>query len=436
MFVDIAESAKPSIVHVTSERRPLKDLKNKMEEEEFLKKFPYPWIDPESFRSRAAGSGIIMSQDGYILTNNHLVEGSEKIRVKITNSDSDRGKEYDGTVVGRDEATDLAVIKIDPEEPLPAAKLGDSSKLKVGQWAIAIGDPFGIEKTVTVGVISGLGRSNFGAPLRRVRYQNFIQTDASINPGNSGGPLLNIDGEVLGRNTFIQAQGRGISFAIPIEMAKEVYAQIIEHGEVIRGFLGVGIGDLNEGLAAAMGAPDMKGALVDRVFPDTPAEQAGLRHGDIIREVDGQTLENSKELQNIISHKRPGDKVNIALLRKGKKEDFTIELMKFPEQIAAAEKPKKRHNLLGLKVDKIPDNLRQPGEKGVYIAEIRIDSPADEGGLSEGDIILEIDMQEVGGVEEFREIVDKLEPGQWVSLYIRRGEATLYRALKIPADEE
>ena len=219
-------------------------------------------------------------------------------------------------------------------------------------------------------------------------------------------------------------------------MAKEVYAQIIEHGEVIRGFLGVGIGDLNEGLAAAMGAPDMKGALVDRVFPDTPAEQAGLRHGDIIREVDGQTLENSKELQNIISHKRPGDKVNIALLRKGEKKDFTIELMKFPEQIAAAEKPKKRQNLLGLKVDKIPDQLRQPGEKGVYITEIKIDFPADEGGLSEGDIILEIDMQEVGGVEEFRKIVDKLEPGQWVSLYIRRGEATLYRALKIPVGEE
>lgn len=435
-FVAIAESVKPSVVHLTSERRPLKELKEKMDKDQFFKMFPNPGMDPEKFRAHATGSGVIIDKEGYILTNNHLVENSEGLKVKIADGDGDRGKIYDGTVVGRDKATDLAVVKIDPDEPLQEAKLGDSSKLKVGQWAIAIGDPLGIEKTVTVGVISGLRRSGFGGPLRDVRYQNFIQTDASINQGNSGGPLLNIDGEVIGINTFINTAGQNIGFAIPIKMAKEVYDQLIEHGEVIRGFLGVGIDNLDEGLAAALKAPDMKGALVREVFSDTPAKEAGIRHGDIIREVDGQRVDGSKQLQDVISHKRPGDKVRVTLLRKGKEKKLTVELMKFPEQIAAAQKPEKKENLIGLTVDKIPEQLTQPGEKGVYVTKIKIDGPADEGGLSEGDIILEINMQDVGSVEEFKKIVAELEAGQWVSFYIRRGEATLYRAIKIPSVEE
>lgn len=434
-FVSIAEEVKPSVVHLTSERRPLKEFKGKEDE---LHRFFGPFdFDIEKFKALATGSGVIMDRQGYILTNNHLVEGSEEIMVKITNSDGDKGKEYEGKVIGRDRATDLAVIKIEPEEPLHPAKLGDSEDLKVGQWAIAIGDPFGLEKTLTVGVISSLGRSGFGGPLKNVRYQNFIQTDASINQGNSGGPLLNIDGEVIGINTFIHAGGQNIGFAIPIKMAREVYDELVEHGEVVRGFLGVQITDLDEGMAAAMKVPDLKGALVSglvQIPGGSPAEKAGIRHGDVIRKVDEQEIESSKELQSIIGHKRPGDKVHLTLFRKGKEKKLTLELIKFPEQIEEEKTPEKKEDLLGLTVDTIPENLARPDEEGVYITEITVDSPADEAGLSEGDIILEINMQEVANVKKFQKIVSELERGQWVSFYVRRGNDTLYRALKIPSN--
>ena len=441
-FVDIADSAKPGVVHLTSERDPLKGMKEKMGERERQRLFPFN-PDMEGFRAQATGSGVIMDARGYILTNDHLVRDSEKITVRITTTDGDRGKEYPGRVIGRDRATDLAVIKIEPEEPLQPISLGDSTKLKVGQWAIAIGDPFGIEKTVTVGVISGLGRSGFRGALAEVRYQNFIQTDASINQGNSGGPLLNIDGEVIGINTFIHAAAQGIGFAIPIEMAIEVYDQLVEHGEVIRGFLGVQISDLDEGMAAALKAPDVRGALVSGVFPDTPAKEAGVRHGDVIRKVDGQEIDDSKGLQNIIGHKRPGDKVRLLILRRDKEKDvtvekeITIELMKFPEQIARTKEPApKKEDLLGLSVAKIPEDRARPGEKGVYVTGIKPGGAADEGGLLRGDIILEVNMREVGGPKQFRSIADGLKPGQWVSFYVRRGADTLYRALKIPSDKK
>jgi Do/DeqQ family serine protease len=435
-FVEIAGKVTPSVVHLTTERRPLKELKEKMNEEDFFKMFPFPRIDPDEFRAQAAGSGVIVDKKGYILTNNHLVEDSENIKVKIGGPNGVRGKEYDGRIIGRDPATDLAVIKIEPDDPLHEAKLGDSSKLKVGHWAIAIGDPFGLEKTVTVGVISGLGRYRFGGPLQSVTYQDFIQTDASINPGNSGGPLLNIDGEVIGINTFIQGSGTGIGFAIPINMAKEVYEQLVEHGEVVRGFLGVKIGDLDEGLAAAMTIPSLEGALVEEVIPDTPAQEAGLRHGDVIREVDGEKIENSKALQQIISHKNPGQRVQVVVIRTGERKEFTVELEKLPAQLTAMKKVEKKKNIIGLTAEAMPEQMGQPGEKGVIITEIEPGGPADDGGLMKGDIILEINMQEIGDGKEFQEIVDELKPDQWVSFYIRRGNQTLYKAVKIPSNQE
>ncbi len=435
IFVGVAENAQPSVVHLKAERSPLKGLEQ-LEEEELFKIFPFPHMDPNKLRAQAMGSGVIIDKDGYILTNNHLVEGADEITVRIINSEDDKGREYEGQIVGRDPATDLAVIKINAEEPLHAAKLGDASKLKVGQWAIAIGDPFGLEKTVTVGVISGLGRSDFRGPLGRVRYQNFIQTDASINPGNSGGPLLNIDGEVIGINTFIQAAGSGLGFAIPIDMAQEVYAQLVEHGEVIRGFLGVGIGELDEGMAAALKVPDLRGALVENVVPDSPAEKAGLRHGDVIRKVDDLEVEDPKMLMDVISHMSPGEKVHIALWRKGNEKEFDIELAKFPEQVDVAKKTEKKKNLIGLSVEEVSGEMAAPAGKAVIVTDVRTDSPADEGGLLKGDIILEINMEEVHSVAEFQDIVANLERGQWVSFYIKRGRQTIYKALKIPADEK
>jgi Do/DeqQ family serine protease len=426
-FVTIAERAIPSVVHLTTERMPLKGLKEKMDEDEFHKIFPFPHVDPDEFKALAAGSGLIMSKDGYILTNNHLVENSGNISVKISDSNGTRGKTYEGRVVGRDPATDLAVIKIEPDGPLAAATLGDSSTLKVGQWAIAIGDPFGFEKTVTVGVISGVGRSGFLGPLRDVRYQDFIQTDASINPGNSGGPLLNVNGEVIGINTFIQSAGSGIGFAIPVNMAREVYEQILKHGEVIRGFLGVQIGDLNEGLAAALKAPDLKGALVMEVIPDSPAHKAGLRHGDVVRKLDDMEIEDSKMLQNIVSHKKPGDKVDLLVLRRGEKKEFEIELTQFREQMIAAQQPKEEKNLLGIEVQSLE------GEKGVLVTTLEPGGAADKGGLIEGDIILELNMEEINSPEDFKKVVSELSPGEWISFYIKRNEQTFYKAVKIPS---
>ncbi|UCD58934.1 MAG: Do family serine endopeptidase [Candidatus Hydrogenedentota bacterium] len=430
-FVEIAEKVKPSVVHVTTKRRPLKGLKEKMDEEDFFKMFPFPHIDPDQFRAHAAGSGVIMDKTGYILTNNHLVEDSEEISVKISDFDGDRGKEYEGRVIARDPATDLAVIKIEPDRPLSEVKLGDSSALKVGQWAIAIGDPFGLEKTFTVGVISGLGRYDFGGPLRNVMYQNFIQTDASINPGNSGGPLLDINGEVIGINTFIQGSGTGIGFAIPINMVKEVYEQLVEHGEVIRGFLGVKISDMDEGLAAALKVPDLDGALIVEVISGTPADRAGLRHGDVIRTVDGQEISNSKMLQQTISHKRPGQKVRVVVLREGEQKKFTVELTKLTAQLISRKPPAEEKNLIGLTVEEIPEQLARPGEKGVIVTEVESGGAAEKGGLAGGDIILEINMQQVSNVNEFQEIINKLKPGEWVSFYLRRGDQTLYKAVKI-----
>lgn len=452
-FVEIAEDVSPSVVHITVRKQLPRRLKDKISEEDFFKMFPdidpdlknkiprdffFKIIPPGTFPDEvpAGGSGVVFSKEGHILTNNHLVENTDEIKVKIAANNDDRGKEYVAQIIGRDTATDLAVIKIDPEKPLQEARLGDSGALKVGQWAIAIGDPFGLEKTFTVGVISALGRSGFPGPLRRVRYQNFIQTDASINPGNSGGPLLNIDGEVIGINTFIQAAGTGVGFAIPINMAREVYEQLVKHGEVIRGFLGVGIDDLDEGLAAALKIPDLDGALVHEVRPDTPAEKAGIRHGDVIREVGGQKIKDAKMLQNIISHMRPDEKVNVKLLRKGKEKSFNIELMKFPERITVAKSMDIEKNPLGLTVGAIPDRLAQPDEKGVIITKIDGGGAAEEAGLQEGDIILEIDLQEVGSVDVFRHIVSLLEPGRWVSFYIRRADQILYKALKIPPEQD
>jgi Do/DeqQ family serine protease len=406
-----------------------------MDQEEFFKMFPFP-MNPDDLRAQAAGSGVIIDKAGYILTNNHMVEGSDEITVKISSSDDEKGEEFEGRVIGRDPATDLAVIKIDAGRPLPEARLGDSSRLKVGQWAIAIGDPFGLEKTVTVGVISGLGRGSrqrFGGALSSVMYQDFIQTDASINPGNSGGPLLNLNGEVIGINTFIESSGTGTGFAIPINMAKEVYEQLVKHGEVIRGFLGVQISDLEEGMAEALKSPDINGAPVQEVLPDSPAEKAGLRHGDIVRMVDGQKIDNSKALQQTISHKQPGEKVRLTILRGGETKDITVELAKLPVQVASEEALKPKKNLIGIAVSEIPVQMAKPGEKGVLITDVEPGGAGDKGELAKGDIVLEANMQQVGSIPEFQKVFEKLKPGQWVSFYIRRGDQTLYRAVKIPS---
>ncbi len=389
----------------------------------------FPRIDLSGLHSSYVGTGVIIDKSGYILTSNFLIEDSQEIRIEVSKADRSSGGEYVGQVVGRDAVTGLAVIKIDPDFDLIEVKIGNSSGLRIGQWMIAVGARSEFEKTVAFGVVGGLGQS---AKAAESRYRNYIATDALSDPGNAGGPLLNIDGEVVGISSAFRFQQTGIGLAIPIDEAMEVYRQLVEHGEVIRGFLGVSILDLGEALAAALEVPDGKGVLVSQVFPDTPAKKAGIHNGDVIREIDGHKVENTRTVQDAISHKKPGTEVTIKLLRKGQGKDFTIELTKYPERIGATKPSRKKENLLGLSVGEIPKDSPASRKNGVIVEKIEKSGPAEQGGLIEGDIILEIDMHDVNNTKDFKKAVRELAPDSWVSFYILRGDQTLYRAVKIP----
>src|SRR6266540_1801488 len=290
-FINLVKEVTPSVVNISS------ISKKKLVQPYF--EFS-PFFDdffggkqqrPRYRRENSLGSGVIISKDGYILTNDHVVKDAESIRVKLSNE-----KVYDGKVVGEDPKTDLAIVKIAARQELPVAVLGDSEKLQVGQWAIAIGNPFGLDRTVTVGVISATGRSNMGIET----YEDFIQTDASVNPGNSGGPLLNVYGEVVGINTAIVAAGQGIGFAIPVNMAKKVVGQLIKKGTVTRGWLGVSIQPVTEEIAQSFGLKNTRGALISDVMAGSPAEKAGLKQGDVITRFGGNEIKDARQLQLIV----------------------------------------------------------------------------------------------------------------------------------------
>src|SRR5215510_4361713 len=277
-----------------------------------------PQFAPEQ---RGVGSGFIMSRDGYILTNNHVVEDADQIKVKLAN-----GKEYDAKVMGRDPKTDLALVKIDGASDLHALAMGNSDDLKVGSWVVAVGSPFGLEQTVTAGIVSAKGRVIGSGP-----YDNFIQTDASINPGNSGGPLINTRGEVVGINTAILAEGKGIGFAIPVNMAKDIAPQLQEKGHVTRGWLGVSIQEMTPELAKSFGLNENKGALVAEVLPGSPAEKAGIEQGDVIVEFDGKEVTESKGLPQIVASTPVGKSVAVKLWRNGKALERQVKVAEMAE---------------------------------------------------------------------------------------------------------
>jgi len=276
---------------------------------------------------RGVGSGFIMSRDGYIVTNNHVVEDATQIKVKLAN-----GKEYNAKVVGRDPKTDLALVKIDGASDLHALPMGNSDDLKVGSWVLAVGSPFGLEQTVTAGIVSAKGRVIGSGP-----YDNFIQTDASINPGNSGGPLINIKGEVVGINTAILAQGKGIGFAIPINMAKDIAPQLQEKGHVTRGWLGVSIQEMTPELAKSFGLTDNKGVLVAQVMPGSPAQKAGIEQGDVITQFDGKTVAESKDLPQMVASTPVGKSVSVKLMRDGKALDREVKITAMAEEVAVSQ---------------------------------------------------------------------------------------------------
>ncbi len=396
---------------------------------------------------RAGGSGFIISPDGYILTNNHVVEGASKVQVHYGADENGNGGEtVDAKIIGRDPSTDIALLKIDVGHPLPTVPLGDSDRARNGDWAIAIGNPYQFENTLTVGVISAKGRA-LGLSEETRSFENFIQTDAAINFGNSGGPLLNINGEVVGINTAIRGGGaQGIGFATPINTAKRLLPQL-KQGKVVRGYLGMQITEVGENEQKAFNLPAARGALVQMVEPGKPADRAGIQHGDVIVDIDGRTIQNNRQLIDYISYLPVGTEVKIGLIRNGRHMVVTAKTAERPPDVAQAEETTPgatapAHDKLGLSVQDLTAGLRQQyglpdNITGVLVTGVRDVSAAGEAGFSEGDVITELQGQKVTSVDQFRRLLDSFKSGQWIRMYVttptRQGRPfSSYRALQIP----
>jgi len=374
-------------------------------------------------KQQGVGSGFIMSKEGYILTNNHVVEDADQIKVKLAD-----GKEFDGKIVGRDPKTDIALIKIKGDSDLQPLKLGNSDDLKVGNWVVAVGSPFGLEQTVTAGIVSAKGRVIGSGP-----YDNFIQTDASINPGNSGGPLINLQGEVVGINTAIIASGQGIGFAIPINMAKDVAPQLQKRGHVTRGLLGVSIQDVTPELAKSLGLKESKGALVSQVVPDGPADKAGFEQGDVIVNFDGRTVGDSKDLPRIVASTPVGKTVTVKLLRDGKEIERQAKVSEMEEENTSAAAKSPIHPSLGVTVQNLtPQIARELGLKksaGVVVTAVEPGSPAAEAMIQVGDVIQSVNRKPVKNVDDFVKIVEKDKGGGSLLLLVQRGANSLFAAV-------
>jgi len=366
------------------------------------------------------GTGCIISQDGYILTNNHVVEGADQIKVKMSD-----GKEFDGRIIGRDPKTDLALVKIDGASGLKPLKLGDSEALKVGNWVVAVGSPFGLEQTVTAGIVSAKGRVIGSGP-----YDNFIQTDASITPGNSGGPLINMQAEVVGINTAIIASGQGIGFAIPINMAKEIVPQLQKTGHVTRGLLGVNIQDLTPELAKSFGLKDTQGALVANVVPDGPAGKAGILQGDVVVKFNGQQIRAAKDLSRIVAGTPVGQTVAVQVIREGKTVDLQAKVGEMEDENATAAEKDASHKTLGISVQNLtPQIAGKLGLKdtvGIVVVNVAPESPAAEAMILPGDVIKEINRQAVKNVDDFVQKIDKTKAGDTLLLLITRQQNRLF----------
>ena len=431
-FVDLAKQNKPTVVNVSTAKviRPQAPTRRSPSNpfggdpfEDFFDHF-FNGGPQRPYTSRSLGSGFIISDDGYILTNYHVVAGADEVKVKLSDS-----REFKATVKGWDDKLDLALVKISTKDHLPVAKLGDSDKTEVGEWVIAIGNPFGLGQTVTAGIVSAKERVIGSGP-----YDDYIQTDASINPGNSGGPLINTSGEVIGINTAIVAGGQGIGFAIPINMAKNIISQLKEKGKVTRGWLGVVIQSITPDLAKSFGLKGEAGALVSEVVKGSPAEKAGLKNGDIITEFNGRKIREMNELPRLVAVTPVGGKVKVTIIRKGKilHKTVTIETMKEGAGEGQSSVAKEK---LGITVAPItPEMAAKMGIKetsGVVVTEVVPGSVAEEAGIAAGDVIKEVDGAEITTVAEFEKTLSSYKKGSVMRLLLQRGDAALYVALSI-----
>ncbi len=376
--------------------------------------------------THALGSGFLISRSGLILTNNHVVDHATKIIVKTIN-----GNVYKAKIVGRDPKTDLALLKIKPNGQLPApVKLGDSAKMRVGDWVIAVGNPFGLSHTVTAGIISAKGRVIGEGP-----YDDFLQTDAAINPGNSGGPLFNMQGEVIGINTAIIAKGFGIGFAIPINMAKELLPQL-KTGKVIRAWIGVMIQNITPTLARSFGITETKGVIVADVVSKGPGEKAGIKRGDIIQKLNGKQVLNAGELSRTVAYMKPGTKVSLAIIRNGKPSTVEVTLGTMPAKLGQTEAlAPETKSAWGVTVQNLTPETRQKfglsaGETGVVITSIAEGSPASEGMLRTGDVIEQANHRTVKNIKDWELATQKMKKGQPLLLLVRRGANTFFVAMQ------
>ncbi len=392
----------------------------------FFEKFFSDQMPEREFRNKGLGSGFIMSSDGYIITNNHVVRKAEEIEVIL-----EGGKKYTAKIVGTDPVTDLALLKIDPEGPLPAVEIGDSSTLAIGDWVFAIGNPFGLGHTVTAGIVSAKGRA-----LGIGRYDNFIQTDAAINPGNSGGPLFDYEGRVVGVNTAVMARGQGLGFAIPVNMAKFVIEHLKVHGRVIRGWLGIMIQDITPEISEALGINRDKGGLVSEVKEGSPAGKAGLRRGDVIVSVESEKIPDAATLTRKLALTKPGVDTKFVVFRDGKEKTFTIKLIEHPEnkKITESVDKLKTEEKLGIEVSEITQQLRNrfkiKASGGVIIVNVAPGSLASESGFRAGDVILEVNGDSVNGLDEYRGALEEHGSGRTLLFLIERGGRTIYLGIK------
>jgi serine protease Do len=419
-FSTVADRATPAVVNVsTVSRRPSpgsSDDPPRFREffgEEFYERYfrRRPREEP-----RASGSGVIVDPAGYILTNNHVIENAQDITVRLSDA-----RKFTATLVGRDPKTDLAVLKVEVPAPLPAAELGDSERLRVGQWVVAIGNPFGLDRTVTVGIVSATARNRVGVTT----YENFIQTDASINPGNSGGPLLNLDGRVIGINTAIVAAGQGIGFSIPINEAKTVMAQLIARGKVVRGWLGIVIQDVTDELASSFGVREREGVLVADVMKGGPGEAAGLRPGDVIVELGGTRIREVPDLQRRVANVAPGQTVAIGVVRDRASQRVQVRVGEMPTEDATADAGlEAAPEGFGLQVEPLaPDTADRLGlafSRGLLVTDVAGGGPADRAGLKRGDVILEIDRKPVHDAPGLHKALGAVPAGRAVLVWVHR----------------
>jgi serine protease Do len=424
-FSNLAESASPAVVNI----RTVKTIKGGGRVFRHFKKGPFGDDDPmkdffdrfldedqkRDFKQRSLGSGFIIDKDGYIVTNNHVIDNADKIVVILKDE-----KEFEAKIVGRDKNTDLALIKIESNHNLPVLGFGDSDALKVGQWVVAIGNPFGLEQTVTAGIVSAKGRVIGSGP-----YDDFIQTDASINPGNSGGPLLNMKGEVIGINTAIVAGGQGIGFAIPVNLAKNVIVQLKSTGEVTRGWLGVGIQDISEEVAEYYGIKEKNGVLVTEVFPGDPADLAGIKPKDIILSVNGKAVDSARQLTGMIADISVGDTIQIKINRNGKSRTTDVKIAKREDtKISGKSTQERKQAQLGIQASEItPETARRFNLKdtaGIIVVGVDPESKAAEAGLRTHDIIREINHKNITSVSDFNKTINDIPEGETINLFIRR----------------